>query len=244
MHTQSLVAVINTLQTGKVNLTGQSIMGSNFSALVTCQTEDQVIQAIYKPDKGERPLWDFPRFTLARREVAAFIVSHLLGWDLVPPTVHRTENLPYGAGSLQLFIPHNPEVNYFNLPQKDHLVLKKFVLFDMLINNADRKGGHMIVDPDNRYWSIDHGLSFSQEYKLRTVIWEYAGSWIPSQLLMDIQNLLNILQLKKYRLARKLGKMLSKHELNALEIRGKQILQRKQFPFPDNNRRSYPWPPI
>ncbi|RLT39117.1 MAG: SCO1664 family protein [Chloroflexi bacterium] len=142
--------------------------------------------AVYKPREGENPLWDFPG-GLDRREVAAYDFAQLLGWPIVPPTVLRADG-PRGAGSLQLFIEHDPSQHYFELREGDahDEALVRMAVFDLLANNADRKGGHVLLDPDGRLWGIDNGLCFHEDEKLRTVIWDYAGTRIPETWLESV----------------------------------------------------------
>ena len=142
---------------------------------------------IYKPVRGEQPLYDFPYGTLYRREVAAYELSRLLGWEIVPPTVVREG--PRGVGSMQLFIEHDPREHYFALrgdPAYEAQFVR-FAAFDLVANNADRKGGHLLRDASGRVWGIDQGLCFNEDDKLRTVIWDYAGTRLPDALLADIE---------------------------------------------------------
>ena len=129
--------------------------------------------AVYKPRRGEAPLYDFPDGTLYRREFAAYVVSEAIGWHLVPPTVIRDG--PYGVGTAQLFIDAQPKRNYFTLREDRSDDLKPMAAFDVFANNADRKGAHCLLDPEDRIWGIDHGLTFNVDYKLRTVIWDFSG---------------------------------------------------------------------
>lgn len=236
--------IIQTLQNGNLTLVGQALRGSNSTFLTQVTDGNFSIQAIYKPSRGERPLWDFPDFSLAQREVAAYIVSHLLGWNLVPATVFRVQSAIYGKGSLQLFIEHDPTLHYLNAPIKDQILFMKIVIFDLLINNADRKSGHVIFDSNHKPWLIDHGLCFNHEFKHRTVIWDFAGLSIPVNLKMEIKNFVIKLQSGKMRLVRKLNMLLSELEVNSLINRGLYLIDQAEFPLPEPNRRSYPWPPI
>lgn len=138
--------------------------------------------AIYKPARGERPLSDFPYGTLHRREVAAYELSRALGWHIVPPTVERDG--PAGIGSLQLFVEHDPSEHYFDFREESalHPQLVRIAVFDLITNNADRKGGHVLRGPGDRLWAIDNGLSFHRQEKLRTVIWDFAGTAVPAVL--------------------------------------------------------------
>jgi hypothetical protein len=133
------------LQTGEISLEGQFLWGSNSTLLVHVAQDEQVISAVYKPTEGVRQLWDFDAHTLALREVAAFIVSEALGWDLVPPTVLRSDG-PFGMGSLQVFVEHNPDYHYFNFSPEDRQRMRPVAAFDIVINNADRKGGEPIPE--------------------------------------------------------------------------------------------------
>ena len=166
------------LLNGSLELKGQFMLGSNYTFLVNVQHNGQELQAVYKPSRGEQPLWDFPDHTLAHREVAAYLVSEALGWNFVPFTALR-EDGPYGPGSIQQFIEYDPDYHYFNFSEEDKARLEPVMLFDLLCNNADRKGSHVIIEKETRkLWLIDHGLCFHEEDKLRTVIWDYAGQSI------------------------------------------------------------------
>ncbi len=236
--------VIQTLQYGTLTLVGQALRGSNSTFLTKVSNSHLTVKAIYKPSKGERPLWDFPDFTLAQREVSAFIVSALLGWNLVPPTVFRQQPAIYGKGSLQLFVEHNPTLHYLNFPINDPGILMKIAIFDLIINNADRKSGHIIFDSNQKPWLIDHGLCFNYEFKHRTVIWDFAGLSIPDNLLYDIQNFIKKLQSGRLHLVTKLNMLLSEIEVTTMINRGQYLIEQAVFPQPEPNRRSYPWPPI
>jgi hypothetical protein len=198
---------------------------------------------IYKPDRGERPLWDFPRGTLARRECAAFLVSEALKWDLVPPTVYRRSG-PLGAGSVQFYIQHEPDYHYFKFSSEELKRLRPAAVFDLLVNNADRKGGHILRDENQHLWLIDHGLCFHSEEKLRTVIWDFAGEPIPASLLNSVQWLLGELDDPARLLNRLLIRLLSQSEVDAMKQRAHGLLERPIFPLPAKDRRPYPWPPV
>lgn len=224
-----------------MRLEGQFVYGSNYTLMVICQFRDESYQAVYKPIKGERPLWDFPAQTLARREVAAYLLSDALGWNLVPPTVFRMAKSPMGPGSAQLFIDHDPDYHYFNFSKADQKHFPIVMLFDLLINNADRKAGHLLIDPEGKLWLIDHGLSFHVEDKLRTVVWDHAGQAIPSNLLSDVETIIPKLS-PGTPLYRFLQPHLLAKEINALQKRAKNLLQCAKFPLPPEERRAYPWP--
>jgi hypothetical protein len=224
------------LQHGNYEIKGQFALGSNYTFLVTVQHEHGEYPAVYKPLRGEQPLWDFPENTLAGREVAAYLVSESLGLHIVPFTTLR-EDGPYGAGSLQQFIEYDPEYHYFSFTENDRQLLKPVVLFDLLCNNADRKGSHVFFENDtHKLYAIDHGICFHEDDKLRTVLWDFSGQKIPKDLLSRLslsQSLLT--DLERY---------LSPRELSALCARADSILKRGVFPRQPRDRRALPWPPL
>ncbi len=237
------IQILNALQSGKLTLSGQFVHGSNFTYLATVTREGQEYPAVYKPSRGAQPLWDFPEMTLARREVAAFLVSEALGWELVPPTVYRRD-APHGPGSLQLFIEHDPNYHYFTFSEEDRQRLRPVALFDLVVNNADRKGGHILIDPHNHLWLIDHGLCFHVEDKLRTVVWDFSGEPIPDELSASLEKLVGELESSSSGLTRLLGKILARKEIAAAAQRIRRLLAACQFPSPIGSRRPYPWPPV
>jgi hypothetical protein len=228
------------LTKGDVDLCGQLVNGSNYTFLARVSLAGQELIAVYKPIRGEQPLYDFSAGTLARREAAAYQLSRALGWDFIPPTVFRRK-LPMGSGSLQAFIRHNPSYHYFNFSAEDRLRLKPVVLFDLIANNADRKGGHVLIDRRNHLWLIDHGLCFHVEDKLRTVIWDFAGEEIPSELLARLRAVYEQLTENGW-LARALDPLLRPAEIAALAARTRRLLENGYFPLQPTSRRSYPWP--
>lgn len=234
--------VLNVLQYGEITIKGEFVWGSNYTFLAeVCQNGNKLL-SVYKPSRGERPLWDFPPSSLARREAAAYLVSEALGWELVPPTVYR-KKAPIGPGSLQLFIDHDPELHYFNLSETDRQCLRPVVLFDLLINNADRKGSHLLFDNNHHLWLIDHGICFHAEDKLRTVIWDFAGEPIPEKLSNDLRNFHYMLE-PTTNLFKELKALLSLQEIKALAGRAKYLISLRQFPQPDPDERCFPWPPL
>jgi uncharacterized repeat protein (TIGR03843 family) len=237
---------ITTMQEGKLSLHGEFMWGSNYTFLLNVEHVLRDLQAVYKPTRGVRPLWDFPSATLAKREVAAYIVSEALGWDLIPPTIYRADG-PYGAGSLQLYVEHDPEYHYFNFNEEERQRLRPVVLFDYLVNNADRKGSHVLVDADNYIWLIDHGICFHVEDKLRTVIWDFEGTQIPPELLQDINRFAKKLHPNDGHtssLAAQLSPYLNADEINALAKRANSVVDMGVFIHAEANRRPYPWPPV
>ncbi len=228
------------LQFGEFELKGQFMLGSNYTFLVDVTHEGQTYSAVYKPSRGEQPLWDFPENTLALREVAAYQVSEALGLNFVPFTILR-EDGPYGPGSLQQYIEYDPEYHYFNFSGEDKLLLQPVALFDLLINNADRKGSHVFFETDtHKLWAIDHGVCFHEEEKLRSVIWDFAGQAIPEDMLVSLASF-------RLRLATDptlLAPYLSPEEIAALLTRGERLLAARVFPRPPADRRAFPYPPV
>lgn len=235
-------SVIKVLKNGEITIKGKFVWGSNYTFLAEVNQNGDKILSVYKPSRGERPLWDFPAASLARREAAAYLVSEALGWELVPPTVYR-KKAPIGPGSLQLFIDHNPEIHYFNLNKVQLQSLRPVVLFDLLVNNADRKGSHLLFDNNRHLWLIDHGICFHAEDKLRTVIWDFAGEPIPETLLTDLNDFLQSL-IPDTSVYNELRSLLSSRELKALAARAEQLISRQMFPSPDPDQRCFPWPPL
>lgn len=242
---------LTVLQEGKIALRGEFMWGSNYTYLAQVKHGGEELPAVYKPTKGVRQLWDFSPSSLARREVAAYLVSLALEWGLVPPTAYRRDG-PLGPGSLQLFIEHDPEYHYFNFSAEDRQRLRPTALFDLLVNNADRKGSHILFDTDRHLWLIDHGICFHVDDKLRTVIWDFAGEEIPGKLLTDLrifyQKLApqrgNRFESEGSDLARQLGHYLNAAEIDALARRTQDLIDNGCFPNPDPSRRQFPWPPV
>lgn len=238
--------LLKILSEGELSLRGEFMWGSNYTYLATASHPDGELQVVYKPTRGVRPLWDFPSASLARREAAAYVLSQALGWDLVPPTVYR-KHAPLGPGSIQLYIEHDPEYHYFNFSPEDRQRLRPVVAFDLIANNADRKGSHILVDPQRALKLIDHGLCFHEENKLRTVIWDFAGEQLPETLCRDLTELQRQLVSEMGApnpLRQKLLAYLSPAEIGALLQRTAHLLQQATFPNPDPSRRPYPWPPV
>jgi hypothetical protein len=231
--------LLTILADGEMHLEGQFTWGSNYTFLARVRHPDGDLPAVYKPQRGERPLWDFPDGTLASREVAAWRASEALGWRLVPPTVLRPDG-PFGAGSLQLYLDLDPDRHYFTFDASERQRLRPAALFDALINNADRKGGHILMGEDDHVWLIDHGVCFHAEDKLRTVIWDFAGEPIPQALLEAVDNFgRNLASDPSVRAS--FDSLLSPDEVEALGRRVSRILAERVFPLPGQDR-PYPWP--
>jgi uncharacterized repeat protein (TIGR03843 family) len=224
------------IQCGDYELKGQFTFGSNYTFLVSVHHEGRDYPAVYKPLQGEQPLWDFPENTLAGREVAAYLISEALGFHIVPFTTLRDDG-PYGAGSLQQYIDYDPEYHYFSFSEEDKQLLKPIVLFDMLCNNADRKGSHVFFEnATHKLYAIDHGICFHEDDKLRTVLWDFSGQKIP-------QDLLSCLSLGRGLLT-DLERYLSPREISALRARADLIVKKGVFPRQPRDRRAMPWPPL
>lgn len=232
---------VQLLQTGTMEMEGLVSWGSNYTFLVRVCGPSEEVNAVYKPRKGERPLWDFPPGTLCLREQAAFLTSEALQWRLVPATVLRDG--PHGWGSVQLFVKHDPDEHYFTFQGHYRDQLQRVVLFDLLVNNADRKGGHLLLDDEEHLWSIDHGICFHSDYKLRTVIWEFAGDPIPLHLMDDLQRFHGELDDGTGTNVKKLQQLLTEREMAALQERLARLIAQPYFPQPGPGRH-YPWPPV
>ncbi len=232
--------ILATLENGQIDLKGQFMWGSNYTFLVDVSYEGATLKAVYKPTEGERPLWDFPSETLGLREVAAYAVSEALGWALVPPTAYRQTG-PFGPGSIQQYIEHDSEYHYFNFDEKDRQRLHTVAIFDVIINNTDRKGGHILITEDEHVWVIDHGICFHWEPKLRTVLWDYAGEPLPENLCADVQTF-RAQVASGTPFYQKLQTYISPREIAALARRADTLLGTGIFPHPPAHTRSYPWP--
>jgi hypothetical protein len=230
--------ILKIMAEGKLTLQGQFVNGSNYTFLAQAELDSQQIPVVYKPNRGEQPLWDFPERTLARREAAAYLLSESLGWSLVPLTIYRRKGLRFGPGMVQLFIPHDVNYHFFSFSEADRARLNGVAVFDLLINNADRKGSHVFLDEGQHLWCIDHGICFHTEDKLRTVIWDFAGQAIPENYLADLRALIG----RWETVTEKLSPYLRKSEINALFHRAAEIIQHPEYPYPGSDRRMYPYP--
>lgn len=219
-----------------VELQGRMPWSSNATFLATVTLDDVAMPAVYKPHRGERPLWDFPN-GLYLREAAAYVVSDLLGWGVVPETIIRIDG-PLGPGSFQRFVPADFSQHYFTLLEDEshHDALKVIAAFDLVANNADRKSGHCLLGEDGRIWGIDNGLCFHVEHKLRTVMWDFGGMEIPSHLLDDLSQLSSASGLER------LCPLLSDAEVQLVAKRARAVVRSGMFPNPPDDYRAYPWP--
>jgi hypothetical protein len=238
----SIEQVLDILENGTVDTDHGAIRwSSNYTFLTSVTHNDTTVMAVYKPRSGERPLWDFPDGTLCNRERAAFLTSEALGWQLVPPTVLRDG--PRGIGSIQFFVDHDPNFNYFSFDESLLPQLMYLAAFDVLVNNADRKGGHCIVDTGNHVWGIDHGITFHSMHKLRTVIWNFAGNPIPHDILADVEALCMQIETQNSAFRQSLDELLNDREIAAFRRRIERMLKTACYPQPGPGP-NYPWPPV
>ena len=238
-RTVGMERILELLHKGRLKLEGLLPNSSNYAFLATVRQPDVQGLAVYKPKRGERPLWDFPEGTLYQREYATFLVAMALNWVFVPPTVLRRG--PHGIGALQLYIDTVPQNNFFTLREKYAHIFQRLCAFDYVINNADRKGGHCLLGQDGRIWAIDHGICFNAEFKLRTVIWDWAGEPLPDDIVADLRSLQeNLAQPGTLKTA--LSRLLLGDEMDALCRRLDTLLQSGVFPLPDPDLPNIPWP--
>jgi uncharacterized repeat protein (TIGR03843 family) len=228
-------AMVELLERGEMEILGLMPWSSNGTYLVQLNRGDHHAPAIYKPGRGERPLWDFPE-ALWKREVAAYELSEQLGFALVPTTVAR-HAAPMGPGSVQAFVPAQFAEHYFTIRDRDELAdaLRRLCAFDLVANSADRKGGHCLIDPAGRIWAIDNGLTFHDEFKVRTVLWDFAGEPIPTEVAEAVAALIDSGPRTS------LIELLSPAEVDAMLDRARAVLAGGHFPHDPSGRR-YPWP--
>jgi hypothetical protein len=228
------------LATGDLEVLGLLPNASNGTFLARVTSGDEEELAVYKPRRGEAPLWDFPDGTLCGREVAAYLVARALGWPDVPATLLRDG--PHGVGSVQRFVRFDPEEHYFTLAGRFPDEFGRIAVFDLVVNNADRKAGHCLLGEDGRIHVVDHGVCFSAEPKLRTVIWDLAGDPVPDPLREDLRRLGG--EVRTGGIRHDLAELLDDRELDALAERAEATATLDRFPDPDPDRRPFPWPPI
>lgn len=228
------------LRDGQLEVAGRLVEATNMTLYCSVRLGGLAAACVYKPVRGERPLWDFPDGTLAAREVAAFEVSAATGWRIVPPTVYRDG--PFGPGMCQLWIDTDPEVDLMALIRSRQPALRRMAVFDAVVNNADRKGGHLLPLIDGHIHGVDHGVSFSAEDKLRTVLWQWRGK----PLSREAMNVLARLErdLEQGRLGRRLRELLTLAEVEATWSRVRRLLDTGLHPLPSQDWPALPWPPI
>jgi Phosphatidylinositol 3- and 4-kinase len=232
-------AVPRVLVAGELEVLGLLPNASNHTFLARARGDEDML-AVYKPRRGETPLWDFPEGTLCAREVAAYVVARSVGWPDVPATVLRDG--PYGIGSVQRFVPFDPEEHYFTLGDRFGAEFRRVAAFDLVVNNADRKAGHCLLGQDGRVYVVDHGVCFGQEPKLRTVIWDFIGEPLEEQVRGDLRRL--AADVRRGIVRDELANLLAESELEALAARADAVAGMDRFPDPGPDRRPFPWPPI
>ena len=263
---------VEVLEQGEMEVAGRIVEASNATLLAHVTANGRTATCVYKPVAGERPLWDFPSRTLALREVAAYVVSQAAGFDVVPPTVLREgpfgagsaqlwvqpddeDGAVPGAGLVDVVRPDDVPRGWravleaygvdgqpVVLVHADDVRLARMAAFDVVVNNADRKGGHVLQGGGERVLGVDHGLTFHEEPKLRTVLWGWAGEPLPDDVLAPLERLESLLS--DGPLPRALADLLRAPELRALRRRTSSLLRSRAFPEPDEGRPLIPWPPF
>ena len=253
---------LDLLRSGDLTVNGRLVAASNATFQGVVSLGDQTATVVYKPVAGERPLWDFPDGTLAQREYAAYVVSEALGWSVVPPTLLRDG--PFGEGMCQLWVydderelvdivprgevpdgwlgvldaydgRHNP----VTLVHEDVPALRRMAVFDTIVNNADRKGGHILSTENGEVFGVDHGVTFNADDKLRTVLWGWAGKPVPDEILTDVCRLGTELDGV---LGERLARLITAEELDITRFRVRQLLDTRRYPRPSDDWPAIPWP--
>jgi uncharacterized repeat protein (TIGR03843 family) len=232
-----MIDVEKILKEGDLVVTGRLIDASNATLLAESTFGDQSIKCIYKPIAGERPLWDFPDGNLAQREFAAYLISEYLQMHIVPLTILRDG--PFGQGMVQEWIDIDVEVDLAEFFSQDDPQLRKMALFDAVINNTDRKIGHLLPHPEGKLYGCDHGVTFHHEYKLRTVLWQWAGSDLSKEELNSLESLQGILETDESAI---LQSLITPVEVVALQSRIQELIKMRCFPLPSTEWPAIPWP--
>jgi uncharacterized repeat protein (TIGR03843 family) len=225
------------LSTGTISVEGQVVDASNATLYVRVEQDGVAAAAAYKPVSGERPLWDFPDGTLAEREVAAYTVSVLTGWGVVPPTVLRDG--PFGPGMIQLWIATDEDVDVRQLIRGGSAQLRRIAVLDAVINNGDRKGGHLLPTSSGHVFGIDHGVTFNVDEKLRTVLWNWAGEVLEESEREVLEQLRTALDGP---LADRLADLLTGAEVRRTRHRVDRLLRTGCLPMPSRDWPPVPWP--
>jgi uncharacterized repeat protein (TIGR03843 family) len=253
---------LDLLRSGDLTINGRLVAASNATFQGVVSQGDQSVTVVYKPVAGERPLWDFPDGTLAQRECAAYLVSEALGWGVVPPTLLRDG--PFGEGMCQLWVyaderelvdivprgevaegwlgvldAYDGRDNPITLVHEDSPALRRMAVFDAIVNNADRKGGHILGAETGEVYGVDHGVTFNVDDKLRTVLWGWAGSRVPDDIIADVRRLAEALD---HKLGRSLARLLTPAEIAVTRDRVRRLVQQRRYPLPDDDRHVIPWP--
>ena len=227
------------LRDGELEVIGRLVDASNATLYCTVELDGVRAPCVHKPIAGERPLWDFPEGTLSDREVAAFAVSEATGWAIVPPTVMRDG--PFGRGMCQLWIDVDESVDLVALARSDRDEIRRIAVLDAVINNADRKGGHLLPTIDGHVYGVDHGVCFSIDEKLRTLLWQWRGRPLADDAIEALQGLDRDLQ---GTLGTRLCELLTPAEVNATRRRVKRLLSAGRHPMPSDDWPPIPWPPF
>jgi len=234
-----LPGVLRLLREGELSIEGRLMDASNATLFCTVTLGEASAACVYKPVRGERPLWDFPDGTLAGREVSAYLVSEASGWGLVPPTVLRDG--PFGSGMCQLWVDVDEQVDLQALARSDHPDLRRMAVLDSVINNADRKGGHLLPTAEGRVHGVDHGVCFSREDKLRTLLWQWRGEPLPEEAVEVLSRLRAELEGP---LAEALLELLTRREVRRTIERVDALLASGVHPYPSQDWPAIPWPPF
>lgn len=235
-------SLVDAMQSGELSVTGRLVDASNATLYGVIKSidgaESDEIRVIYKPVAGERPLWDFPDGNLANREYAAFLISEIAKWNLVPTTILREG--PFGPGMVQQWIDIDETVDLALFYSQDKPLLRKLALFDAVINNTDRKIGHLLPTADGKLMGCDHGVTFHHEDKLRTVLWQWAGMALSDQEIIELRKLFEgILKERVF-----FQELLTEIELQALFARIDRLISSGIFPEPSDEWPAVPWPPF
>jgi uncharacterized repeat protein (TIGR03843 family) len=224
---------------GEIDLEGRLLDASNVTLVGSIRNDTLTAECVYKPVAGERPLWDFPDGTLAGREISAYLVSEATGWRVVPPTVLREG--PFGPGMVQLWMDGDESVDLAAFVRKDHPGLRRMAVFDAVVNNADRKGGHIIPMGDGHVYGVDHGICFSVDPKLRTLLWRWAGKPLPDDAVAVLERIADEL---RGDLGEQLHEHLTRREVRCTEQRVATLLRTGRHPEPSGEWPALPWPPF
>jgi len=227
------------LARGRLELVGRLVDASNATLYATVTAAGVEAACVYKPVAGERPLWDFPDGTLAAREVAAYRVSVATGWEIVPPTVMRDG--PFGPGMCQLWIETDQTVDLVALARSDHPQLRRMAVFDAVVNNADRKGGHLLPTVDGHVFGVDHGVCFSPEDKLRTLLWRWRGQPLTADAIDVLSAVRSALD---GGLRADLLELLTRREVTRTVARLDRLIAGRRYPMPSEEWPAVPWPPF
>jgi uncharacterized repeat protein (TIGR03843 family) len=228
------------LRNGTLTVEGRLVQASNATLYCSVEWEGLVAACVYKPVAGERPLWDFPDGTLAGREVAAYLVSQAMEWRIVPPTVHRDG--PFGPGMVQLWVEPDADIDTVALSRGDDPAIRRMSVFDAVINNADRKIGHLLPPGGGHVYGCDHGVCFSVEYKLRTVLWQWRGKLLTDEAVEALRRILAALDSAPLR--SRLPELLTVAEVDATRRRVELMLKHRIHPYPSEDWPAVPWPPM